>query len=504
MELQIAFIHLDVLYKNGDQNKKNLLRYIREAAENGAGIVLTPEMAVSGYSFQNRADIADAVEDEDGDFICELSSMAEDFDCYICVGLALRQKTTGAYCNSAIVVGPGNFFLRYDKVNGEIRWSRPGDPNQVNSFDTPWGKVGVLICSDTYYDLQPRIAALQGVDLMLVPANWPPSGLDPVELWRARAFENGVAIAACNRTGKDLNMSCESAESCLISSAGEVIFRQNSPTTMILANSLPLADGQLCSASREKRLQTRAVEDYHSCYKNINIVGDLTSFFDLPSVGGLSINCLVNGSHSTAETLEQLDADIQKHTSQADETTGALWLLSFTNFLGNCREELSCIAKENRVWLSVQETNPEPVFHLFGPTECMSLDVNGSSQRGSTPYPYLDIGPARVAFMPYEALLHPENAVAASKDGCDLIVVCSDSFSDDSRLICGVRTISHLGVAMCTERCAGIWMRPEGHARWGEIIQDGKGCCSFMLDTGLTRKKRFQDRLDLDRLLKTT
>lgn len=83
--------------------------------------------------------------------------------------------------------------------------------------------MGVLICSDTYNGLMPRITALRGADLLLVPANWPPTGLNPRVLWRVRAMENGIFLAACNRTGIDRIMDCRQALSCVSDPQGHLL-----------------------------------------------------------------------------------------------------------------------------------------------------------------------------------------------------------------------------------------------------------------------------------------
>lgn len=111
------------------------------------------------------------------------------------------------------------------------------------------------------------------------------------------------------------------------------------------------------------------------------------------------------------------------------------------------------------------------------------------------------IGPAKIAFIPFAALRHPEMAIAASKQGCDLIISDAEQFSTEVRLLAGARTINHLAVAICTDNGGGIWMRPEGHRRWQEELTGRAGLCSFVLSTALTRKKRFQDRIDFERLL---
>lgn len=505
MNITISCIHFAVQYKKAEQNKEELLRNIYWAAESDSDIIVAPEMSVSGYSFKNREDLAGLVEEEDGVFSNRVAAIAEQFGCYICIGLALRHQATDGYCNSALVRGPGGFSFRYDKVNGEIRWSMPGSAKQVNCFDTPWGKVGVLICSDSYYDLQLRIAALKGADLLLIPANWPPSGLDPVEVWRARALENGVAIAACNRTGKDLLMSCDKAESCLISAKGEILMRRNSSTTAIFSHSLPLTDGRFDRSLKEARFKARRVEEYHNCYRTVNIVKDLGSFLGLPGPGELSIHCLVTGTKSVLSMAEQLDKikSFREYDSNRKQQT-SLFLVSMEEAGKTEYPELVEFAKDNCLFLCVRTGNEDVSFHVYGPTGVVTFDNKQRETARDFPAGHLNIGPARVAFMKYQDLLQPENAVSVSKDGCDLLIVDSPKYDSETRLICGVRTINHLCIALCRKDSAGIWMVPEGHARWDEVLQESEGVCSFVLNTALTRKKRFQDRVDFDVLLKGT
>ena len=155
------------------------------------------------------------------------------------------------------------------------------------------------------------------------------------------------------------------------------------------------------------------------------------------------------------------------------------------------------ISGQCEIWLLVQQLTTKAKWHLFGPTGTPQPVL---PQKNTSGYIQLDIGPARLALIPFSALKHPETALAASKDGCDLIVSSSDQFNDDIKLLCGVRTINHLAVTLCTNSGAGIWMRPEGHERWQETLCKAGKSCTFILDTHLTRKKHFQDRVDFDQL----
>ena len=185
--LKLALLHSAAAHKQTDANRAQLLALFRRACDAGAQLIAAPEMAVSGYSFNSRRDIAPYVETGDGPTLTALAQLTREYGVYACIGLAERDPRTSIFYNSAFALDPqGEVVCRYRKINAEHRWACPGNPLADNTFATPWGRVGLLICSDSYHSLMPRITALRGADLLLIPANWPPTGLDPREIWRAR------------------------------------------------------------------------------------------------------------------------------------------------------------------------------------------------------------------------------------------------------------------------------------------------------------------------------
>jgi hypothetical protein len=147
--LKLALIHANIRHKEPDSNRTVLIDLIRQAAQQGANIVVTPEMAISGYSFSSRTDILPYTEIENGPTLSRLAEVVKETGIYVCIGLAEKDACTGIFYNSAFVMGPdGQRLCRYRKINAESRWACPGDPKEDNTFETPWGRVGVLIsCS---------------------------------------------------------------------------------------------------------------------------------------------------------------------------------------------------------------------------------------------------------------------------------------------------------------------------------------------------------------------
>lgn len=318
--LKLALIHLAIAHKQPADNRDALLALLREAGEQGAQLVAAPELAVSGYSFTDYRDMTPYAETADGPTLTAVADLCRTYGYFACIGLAERDAGTGILYNSAFVLGPGgDIVCRYRKINAELRWACPGDPAQDNTFATPWGRVGILICSDSYHGLMPRVTALRGADLLVIVANWPPTGLDPLEIWQARAVENGLAVAACNRTGQDLIMDCRQAPSALFDAGGSLLLWQQIPHSTLLRGELPLdGEGRLPSEQRRDRLAARRFAGMHACYLNRSGIDDLTAFLQLPDSGPLHLRC-----HCRDTRLELLEPP-RAPTAAADELAGAL------------------------------------------------------------------------------------------------------------------------------------------------------------------------------------
>ena len=160
----------------------------------------------------------------------------------------------------------------------------------------------MLICSESYFSLLPRVQALKGVDLLLVPANWPANGLDPREVWRARTLENGFALAACNRSGKESGIDFSNAPSCLLDHQGREIPLEQIDDEIWFAR-LPLRNG-LLQNQRAQRLKGRKPGDYHPLYAYLRQAQEnMGGYYDLPGPGKLRVHCLPSDGNGLAENL---------------------------------------------------------------------------------------------------------------------------------------------------------------------------------------------------------
>jgi omega-amidase len=202
-ELTIALGQMDVPPGQAERNLARARALAAQAREAGADLMLLPELWLHGYDLERAAEWAAPL--GEGGF-AEMAAMAREFGLYLCGSLLERHE--GGVSNTAVLYAPdGSLLGAYRKVHlfrlmNEPRYLAPGDRAVLCS--TPWGPVGLIICYDLRFPELSRALAVAGAHLLLVPAQWPVRRLEAwLLLARARAVENELFVAACNRAGAD-------------------------------------------------------------------------------------------------------------------------------------------------------------------------------------------------------------------------------------------------------------------------------------------------------------
>ncbi|MEJ6404303.1 carbon-nitrogen hydrolase family protein [Yoonia sp. 2307UL14-13] len=203
---------------SGDDPAANLpvtLDLIAQAASQGAGFVLTPE--VTNCVSQNRKHQIAVLQHEAEDrTLAALRKAAIQHNIWLSVGsLALKtDDPDGRFANRSFLIDPaGQISARYDKIHmfdvtvseketyRESKGYRPG--TQAVIADTPFAKIGLSICYDVRFAYLYRALAQSGAQVLLIPsafstvtgaAHWEP-------LLRARAIETGSYVLAAAQTG---------------------------------------------------------------------------------------------------------------------------------------------------------------------------------------------------------------------------------------------------------------------------------------------------------------
>lgn len=209
--VRIACVQMNPDFGAVEQNVSRSLDFIAEAAGQGAGLVVLPELANTGYVFASREEAFRLAENvPDGPSSRAWTEAARRYDVTIVAGITERDGD--ALYNSAVVAGPDGFIGRYRKNHlwgAENLFFEPGDLG-FPVFRTRFGRVGVAICYDIWFPETFRLTALQGADLLCVPTNWVPMPGQPAGapmmaniLAMAGAHANSMFVAAADRIGTE-------------------------------------------------------------------------------------------------------------------------------------------------------------------------------------------------------------------------------------------------------------------------------------------------------------
>ncbi len=219
---KIAAVQFEPTMFEKERNIVRLLELCEQAAAAGAKLIVTPEMGTTGYCWFDRAEVAPFVEKVAGPTTNRFAALARKHDCYIVVGMP-EVDEDGIYFNTAVLIGPDGVVGRHRKTHpyiSEPKWAAPGDlHNQV--FETPIGRIALLICMDIHFVETARLMALGGADVICHISNWLAERA-PAPYWISRAFENGCYVVESNRWGLERTVQF-SGGSCVIAPDGQVI-----------------------------------------------------------------------------------------------------------------------------------------------------------------------------------------------------------------------------------------------------------------------------------------
>jgi omega-amidase len=204
MKITIGLAQMAVALGQPELNAAAARTLADQAAAQGADLLLLPELWPTGYDLDRAGEYAAPL---DAGHFALMAALAQDYHLYV-VGTALEANSRGRPFNTAVLYGPdGARIGAYRKVHlwaplGETVHMSPG--HLLPIFELPWGRVALAICYDLRFPELWRRYTDAGAQLILIPAEWPKLR---VEHWRlllrARAVENQIFVAGCNRAGAD-------------------------------------------------------------------------------------------------------------------------------------------------------------------------------------------------------------------------------------------------------------------------------------------------------------
>lgn len=204
---------MQVGLENKEGNVARTLELINQAADNGANLIVLPELCSTGYSFESREEAYAHAEPVPAGPTCDAwADLARQRGLYLVAGIA--ERADNALYDTAVLIGPEGYIGRYRKThlwNREKLVFEPGDEGYP-VFPTPIGRIGLLVCWDIWFPEVARILVASGADVICSVNDWvwtPPPLFDETGkamasyLTMASSHQNSVHIIAADRVGEE-------------------------------------------------------------------------------------------------------------------------------------------------------------------------------------------------------------------------------------------------------------------------------------------------------------
>ncbi|MGQ1889017.1 5-formyltetrahydrofolate cyclo-ligase [Thermophagus sp. OGC60D27] len=218
------------------------IRKINHLLEKTSGIDLwvLPELASSGYNFSSKEEALRYSEPlNDSLFTKFLIKKAKALNTLFVSGI--NEREGDKIFNSAVLIGPNGITGHYRKLhlfNREKEFFEPGNTG-LPVFNTPIGKIGILICFDWMFPESWRLLALKGATLICHPSNlvlpYCQTALP------GYALTNQIFVASANRVGKDNDLSF-TGQSVLVNPNGEYLLKGSPHNEEILSYGIDLSE----------------------------------------------------------------------------------------------------------------------------------------------------------------------------------------------------------------------------------------------------------------------
>ena len=223
--MKAAFYQFTPVFGKKEENIAKVISAVKDA---DLELLVLPEFFATGYQFTSTNEVAELSEPiPDGNTTKALADLSIEKGIYIVAGLP--EKDGDKFYNSAVLTGPEGFIGSYRKTHlffEEKLYFTPGDTG-FRVWDTPIGKIGIMICFDWFFPESARSLALLGAEVIAHPSNLVlPFCPDAMPV---RCLENRVYAITANRTGTEARKDGQSlsfiGKSEIVSPKAEIVVR---------------------------------------------------------------------------------------------------------------------------------------------------------------------------------------------------------------------------------------------------------------------------------------
>ena len=193
----------------GDK-KANIAKMEKTIANTEPDLALFGELYLTGY--MARDSLRTLAEPIPGPAKKAVLDIAKEYSTHIIFGMPEKDSKARLLYNVAVLAAPDGGLEKYRKIHPAtfgpfeegIYFGRGREPKAV---ETKLGKIGLMICFDTFFPELARLLALGGADILAVISAAPNTSKPMFDkVLPARAVENTCFVLYCNLVGTELNI----------------------------------------------------------------------------------------------------------------------------------------------------------------------------------------------------------------------------------------------------------------------------------------------------------
>ncbi len=194
--ISAAAVQMNCVLGNKQKNIEMASSLVLKASEQGAKLVVLPELFNTGYRVEERdLELSEKIPGETTEWMKKISRTN---NLFIVGAILERSDQKGIVYDTAVVVGPMGILGTYRKIHlwdqENLRFTKG---QEFPVIDLGFARLGVQICYEIGFPEGVRILSLKGADIVAFPSAFAQERLYAWDIaTRSRALENGIYVVA--------------------------------------------------------------------------------------------------------------------------------------------------------------------------------------------------------------------------------------------------------------------------------------------------------------------
>jgi len=171
-KVRVAMCQILCVDSDRDGNFGRIEKQLAEAKKGGAQIACLPESSILGWVNPEAHKLAYPIPGKDSDRLAEL---AKRYGMMLCVGLEEKDGDR-LYGGVVLIDRNGRLLYKHRKISVLPELMTPpystGRPEDIGAVETEYGRIGLLMCADTFSPRHLELMRDRKPDLVLIPYGW--------------------------------------------------------------------------------------------------------------------------------------------------------------------------------------------------------------------------------------------------------------------------------------------------------------------------------------------